>query len=163
MSTTANTPGFVVRSMAQLSRHDIDCILFGGWAEEAAGLRPAGDHADVDLLLPASSFKKLDRFLAANETGIREILQKRFAHKRAFIKDGIMVEIILVQQRSGSPSTWFWGDVLFEWATPLAEPGRLRGHRLAVASRDNLRRYRTEYRRTQPHRWKNAASAAGPT
>lgn len=144
--------------MHRLSDAGIHCLLFGGWAEEALGLCPPRPHKDIDLLLPDWSFDKLHHFIADSPNDLKEIALKRFAHKRAFVLDGLMVEVLLVQEESGVAWTSFWGDVRFEWALPLAEYCNLDGHRLPVASRDNLRRYRANHRSTEPWRWRNPAS-----
>ena len=133
-----NTVSTVVKIMRRLSDSGAHCLLFGGWAEEALGLCQPRSHADVDLLLPAHSFETLDHLLAAGPSDLEEISLKRFAHKRAFLLDGLMVEVVLVQQENGTAFTWFWGDVQFEWIAPLTEYCLLGGHRLPAASRENL-------------------------
>jgi hypothetical protein len=83
---------------------------------------------------------------------------KRFAHKRAFLTKGMLVEVTLVQKLGEAILTWFWGDVRFEWQRPLAEYCELGGYRLAAASRENLRRYRDRHRAIEPWRWQDPAS-----
>ncbi len=72
--------------MALLESHGVATWLFGGWAEELHGMVPPRDHADVDLLYPATSFAPVDRFLRRGE--VQEIAAKRFPHKRAFVSEG---------------------------------------------------------------------------
>src|SRR4051794_26020511 len=55
------------------------CVLFGGWAEEALGLSEARPHRDIDLLLPAPSFDRLDEVLAAASADLEQVPMKRFA------------------------------------------------------------------------------------
>jgi hypothetical protein len=153
-----NTPDFVARTIGNLSNHGINCALFGGWAEEALGLCSARPHGDIDFLLQASSFEHLDNLLAASLDEIEEIPLKRFAHKRAFLLDGVAVEVILVEQANDAASTWFWGDVCFDWLMPLANLGVLHGYPMTITSRENLNRYRANFRLTEPHRWKDSAS-----
>lgn len=153
-----NTPDFVAGIIGNLSGYGFDCALFGGWAEEALGLCSARPHGDIDLLLQAPSFERLDDVFAALLNGIEEIPLKRFAHKRAFLLNGIAVEMILVNQTNGAASTWFWGDVRFDWPVPLAGLGVLHGYPLTITSRANLNRYRANFRLTEPHRWKDSAS-----
>ena len=152
---TADTPARVLR---RLERLDLRCLLFGGWAEEARGLCRPRAHGDIDLLLPAGSFRGLDRVLAAAGDDLREVPLKRFTHKRAFLFEGTLVEVVLVEPAPDAPCTWFWGDLRFEWLTPLAGPGILREHRLPIVSRQNLKRYRAQYRSTEPWRWKEPDS-----
>lgn len=156
-----NTVAAVVEIMRRLHEGGAPCVLFGGWAEEAFGLRPAGPHADLDLLLPADSFESLDRLVAAAPE-FAAIALKGFAHKRAFLRAGLMVEIVLVQQENEAAVTWFWGDVRFEWLAPLTEECLLDGHRLPGASHANLRRHRVLHRSTQPWRWQDPASLIAP-
>jgi hypothetical protein len=70
--------------------------LFGGWAEELRGLRAPCEHTDVDVLYPGRDFSRVDKFIARAPVG--EIEGKHRDHKRAFILDGTMVELLLVQK-----------------------------------------------------------------
>lgn len=153
----ANTAKSVVDILGRLHRAGLSCLLFGGWAEEALGLAPPRPHRDIDLLLKADCFAVLDRLLRVDPE-FEEIADKRFAHKRAFIFEGVMIETILVQQDDGAARTLFWGDVPFDWLSPLAEDGALVGQAVACASRDNLRHYRKGHRATEPWRWRDNAS-----
>lgn len=126
----------------------------GGWAEELLQLVPPRPHRDVDLLLPADSFVAFDRFLASAECyGWREIVAKRFAHKRAFLAQGVMVEFTLV---GSGLITNFWGDVAFHWLDPLAHsrPIEIDGFTAPLVSAANLLRYRQLHRTTEPWRWR---------
>ncbi|MFO0994635.1 MAG: hypothetical protein U1E67_22185 [Hyphomicrobiales bacterium] len=152
------TPDMVISVLARLEQNGMSCLLFGGWAEEAFGLAIARPHRDIDLLLPARSFSTCDKFLRAGSPEFTEIPLKRFAHKRAFLFDGVMVEIILVQETGQGAVTNFWGDVSFAWKLPLAEQCHLSGHEVRAASRDNLQHFRKHHARTQPGRWKDPAS-----
>lgn len=157
MSPVRNTPDCVASVMRKLADADIACLLFGGWAEEALGLAQPRPHKDIDLLLQAPSFDAVDRLLCRSHE-LEEIAGKRFAHKRAFMFDTVMVEITLVQMEGGIPVAWFWGDVRFAWRTPLSEICDLGGHRLPAASRENLRHHRINHRQTEPWRWRDPAS-----
>ena len=152
------TPDMVISVLARLEQNGISCLLFGGWAAEALGLVPPRTHRDIDLLLPAGSFSALDGLLAVPSVGFAEIPLKRFAHKRAFIVEGAMVEIILVQETGHGAVTSFWGDVPFAWKLPLVEECHLNGQKVRAASRDNLHHFRKHHALTQPHRWKDPAS-----
>ena len=130
---------FVKSITGRLQTFGVNVWLAGGWAEELHGMIEPRPHHDVDLLLQGDSFETVDRFLS--EDGIDEIAAKRFAHKRAFQADGIMVELILVRPRPGSRApqrscailpgvrggtaqprrgscdliTTFWGDHDYHW------------------------------------------------
>jgi hypothetical protein len=150
--TTAALAGAILR---RLDNFGVRCLLFGGWAEEALGIVSPRPHRDIDLLLPAQSFVELDRLF---ESEFREIVLKRFAHKRAFVLEGAMVEVTLVQRTDQGAFTLFWGDVPFAWELPLDAECILDGQPVSTASRINLIRYREHHASTQPLRWKDPAS-----
>lgn len=115
--------------MARLQAAGVRVWLFGGWAEELLGLRRPSEHRDIDLLYPAADFALADAFMAADGR-VTEITAKRFPHKRAFLSDDIMVELILAQPASsGGYFTCFWGDTpgtggpLTSWALRPAGSG----------------------------------------
>ena len=68
----------------------MDCLIFGGWAEELTGIIPPRDHKDLDLLYLAEDFARFDTFIE-NQPDLQEIKAKHFAHKRAFLCFGIIV------------------------------------------------------------------------
>ena len=151
------TPDRVAAILPRLHDANIPCLLFGGWAEEAFGLTPARPHQDIDLLLEAPTFDAVDRFLAGPDA-FAEVALKRFAHKRALLDHGLLVEITLIQNQDGVPVTWYCGDVRFAWLTPLSAMCDLGGHRVAVVTPQNLRHHRDRYRQTEPWRWRDATS-----
>ena len=111
----SNDLAFVRDVTERLAAADITTWVFGGWAEELLGLRPARAHRDVDLLYPAADLTHVDTFMASSRH-VTEIAAKRFPHKRAFLDDGIMVELLLVQSPSpGEYVTIFWGDIPHQW------------------------------------------------
>ncbi len=151
-------PDLVISVLTRLEQNGITCLLFGGWAEESFGLAAPRKHRDIDLLLPADSFSALDELLHLRSAEFMEIPLKRFAHKRAFLFGGAMVEIILVQETGQGAVTFFWGDTPFAWKLPLTEECLLNGHRVRAASRNNLQHFRTHHALTHPGRWKDRAS-----
>jgi hypothetical protein len=97
MQSQPNVPfGFVLALMSRLSQAQIMTWLFGGWAEEMWGIFPPRHHRDVDLLYPAPGFAYLDQWLA-QAADLAVIPEKKFSHKRAFLLEGIMVEVILLE------------------------------------------------------------------
>lgn len=121
--------------------------LFGGWAEEVLGLGPPRLHHDLDLLYPARDFTAVDALLATGR-GLAEIAVKRLPHKRAFLRLGVMTELILVRTvPRPSYITCFWDQVHYRWPADLltAETGGLR-----VASADAIRQYRADHDRIHP-------------
>lgn len=150
----------VFQVLSALCANGVQCDLFGGWAEELLGLREPGPHRDIDLVYRAADFRPVD--IAMENLGVRveEVNAKRFAHKRAFKFQGILCEILLVQNWDDRPFTLFWGDVEFLWDVPfLHHPAcLLDGLRVSVVAGHNLAKYREQRRLTQPHRWTDPAS-----
>jgi hypothetical protein len=154
----SNDLTFVEEVVARLRAAGIVTWLFGGWAEELLELVPPRLHRDLDLLHLAADFQLADGFMTADSQAT-EITAKRFAHKRAFLHDGIMVELILVQAtRPGGFCTLFWGDTLHQWPDDLFT---VRVGALRVASATSLREYRASHSRLawSPERARPASSS----
>ena len=111
----SNDLTFVDDVVTRLQTAGIMTWLFGGWAEELLGLAAPREHRDLDLLHLAADFGPVDDFMTADGR-VTEIAGKRFPHKRAFLHEGIMVELILVRATcSDGFCTLFWGDTLHRW------------------------------------------------
>ncbi len=151
------TEATVTEVLNRLVAADAPTLLFGGWAEEALGLSPPRAHGDIDLLLPADSFRRVDAMLAAT-SDFREVSGKRFHHKRAFLFGETLVEVILVRHEGSRVCTQFWGDCPFRWSAPLSQTGLLAGRPLLCVSAENLRHFRAAYRSIEPWRWRDPAS-----
>jgi Aminoglycoside-2''-adenylyltransferase len=132
-----NDLSFVLRVVDLLESARLRTWLFGGWAEELAGLAPPREHADIDLLFPGRDFARVDRFLA--HADVEERVGKRFPHKRAFELDGVLVELFLVERDERG---WFtalpsgrhdWPPDVFTAAgrLPVVSPSALTGYRAA--------------------------------
>lgn len=95
--------------------------------------------ADIDLLLSGESFADLDNVI--RQRGLEEIVAKRFAHKRAFLIDGVMIELFLVRRDLHSYYTNFWDRARHCWpAYVFGSLGCMR-----VASAQALQTYRDHY------------------
>ncbi len=119
--------------------------VFGGWAEEILGLSHARPHSDVDLLLASQDFTALETILDTDEryTGIPE---KRFSHKRAYEKNGIRIEVFLVNPHT--LRTTFFDHLTFTWPSDtLSHRSPVGGRVIPVASRAALELYRKEHSR----------------
>jgi hypothetical protein len=156
--SAVNDLPLLLRVLAMLRAAGLAPLVSGGWAEELLRLVEPRVHRDIDLLLSANSFAGLDRLLAEGSGAFAEIRAKRFAHKRAFLFEGVMVELTLVESGQDGPVTLFWGDVVFRWLTPLAaaEPLTVGGVSVVVVSVANLMHYRQMHHTTEPWRWKDA-------
>jgi hypothetical protein len=154
-----NTIAAVSEVLAVLRRSGAPCDLFGGWAEELLGLRKPGPHNDIDLIYRGPDFGAVDRALGVLGDRIAPIAAKCFHHKRAFLHEGIVCEIFLVEDWSGRPFTMFWGDTKFAWEAPLLHPApvAVEGRDIRVVSADNLRKYRRERGSIGPRRWSDPA------
>jgi hypothetical protein len=133
-----NDLGFVMKVTSLLDDALVNVWLFGGWAEELQGLVPARAHRDVDLLHPAEDFTRVDALLRA-EPALVEIVAKRFAHKRAFLLDGVMVELFLVRSDPDGYYTDLPEGVKHRWPTDVFDERQLG---LRVASVNALVGYR---------------------
>jgi hypothetical protein len=102
---------FIIKLLASAG---IQGIVFGGWAEELTGAIIPRPHKDLDLLYIGSDFNQIDKFLES-QAGISEIKLKRFPHKRAFLYNGVMVELIWLLPHGDSFVTTFWNDYRLEW------------------------------------------------
>ncbi len=138
-----NTREFLFAVLDDLTT--LPVTVFGGWAEEILGLAPARPHSDVDLLLASPDFTVLEILLNANER-YTEITEKRFSHKRAYEKNGIRIEIFLVDPHM--LRTIFFDNLTFTWPADTLSCRMAFGGRLVpVASRAALELYRKEHSR----------------
>jgi hypothetical protein len=129
---------FVERVLALLADEGIAAWVFGGWAEELLGLAKPRRHADLDLLVAADDRRAVDRLLER----LDEIPAKRLDHKRAFVLDGVMVELFLVRRDDEGLFTSFWG-VRRPWPGDALDDDRP----LPVASAAAVAGYRTRHPR----------------
>jgi hypothetical protein len=86
-----NDLAFVERAVGLLDAHGVETWIFGGWGEELRGLIRPREHADLDVLYPAADWGAVDAL------PLDWIEGKRFPWKRAFLLEGTMVELFLVQ------------------------------------------------------------------
>lgn len=129
---------FVERTLALLADEGIAAWVFGGWAEELLGLTEPRVHGDLDLLVAAEDWRTVDRLLER----LDEIPAKRFEHKRAFMLDGVMVELFLVRRDGEGLFTSFWG-VRRPWRDDTLDDDSS----LPVASAAAVAGYRAEHPR----------------
>ena len=130
-----NDFAFVARAVSLLASKGVDAWVFGGWGEELRGLIKPREHVDLDLLYPAEDWSIVDNLYLDWVEG------KHFEWKRAFMLEGIRVELFLVQYDARG------------WYTQLERrrhnwPANVfsgRG-RLPVASTASLAGYRHSYR-----------------
>ena len=156
-----NTLETVVAVLAKLRDFGLETALFGGWAEEARGLRDPGPHSDIDLVIEADNFQPVDGLFASDNIW-NEIVQKRFHHKRAFVHTGTMVELCLVEQNRNRSVTHFWGDTEYVWLRPLTTTAFLGDHCVRAVTSENLTTFRQSYKSHQPWRWQVPGSCVKP-
>ena len=131
-----NDLSFVMRVVDLLEDARLRVWLFGGWAEELRGLRAPCEHIDVDFLYPGRDFARVDAVLE-RAAAFEEVEGKRHDHKRAFMLEGTLVELLLVQKDAGG---WYtelrrgrhdWPADVFANAgrLPVASAAALEGYR----------------------------------
>src|SRR3954467_9462413 len=131
----------VLGVLSRLTAHDIHTWIFGGWGEELRQLAPSRAHTDIDLLYRGQDFSRVDQTICGCR--FAEILAKRLAHKRAFVLDGVMVELFLVRSDHHGPHTIFWNRIRYDWPNDVF--GSIDD--VPVASTTALRGYRANYQR----------------
>jgi hypothetical protein len=109
----ANDLPFVHRAVRALREGGVDVWVFGGWAEELLALAPPRAHADLDLLHPGPSFAAADALIA--ELHLEEVAEMHLPHKRAFLFEGVTVELFLVRRDEGGYYTEFGGGQRYDW------------------------------------------------
>jgi len=160
----ANTLETLAAVFDMLAAHDAPCDIFGGWAEELLQVSRPRIHSDIDLIHRAPTFAAIDAAITGLASTVREIPEKRFLHKRAFVFRDVLCEITLVQDADTQPVTYYWGDLAFHWEVPLCcNPGdSICGRQVSVVSAANLARHRLHWSKTQPHRWRDPQSLEMP-
>jgi hypothetical protein len=141
-----NTIELVTEVMADLKSRGVDPLLGGGWAEELQGLITARPHKDIDLYVIAPDLSTVEAYIAS--TGVKEIVEKRFPHKRAFLVDAVMVEAILIKQRNGDHWSDFWNVYRFDWPRDL----RTIQKGIECLSIEALRSFRDDHTNRERHR-----------
>lgn len=112
---------FVRETARLLEGAGIVVWVFGGWAEELLSLAEPRLHKDLDLLYPADGFAVADAVLMAG-CGPAEITAKRLAHKRAFTRQAVMTELILVRPAGEGYVTDFRGQLTYQWPGDVLGP-----------------------------------------
>lgn len=143
--TAVNDRAFLREVFASCWQKKIGVFVFGGWAEELWGLSDLRIHNDIDLLYPAADFSMLDATIQVAKEW-REILSKRFPHKRAILIQGIMVEFFLVQSNTAGPYTCFFDKVCIRWPEDIFDyKTSLLGTEVNIASQSALEKYRNHH------------------
>ena len=132
-----NCLALVRRTLAGLTDAGFNAAVFGGWAEELHGLAEPRAHSDIDLIVVDPSLRLLDEYI--RDRG--EVADKRHSHKRAFVSDGVLVELFILRTGHDGLLTTFWDT--YEYAWPPVDPVEING--LRVASREALAAYRRDH------------------
>jgi hypothetical protein len=143
---TVNSLPFLLGCIKQFADANIATWVAGGWAEEFWGLIEPRPHGDIDLLYPADDFSRLDSQLASR-VDMREIILKRFSHKRAALIHGVMIEFFLLE-RSGTRfvTNFFDCRSVLHWpADTLGGVTLATGQRVPVARPAALHAFRNHY------------------
>jgi hypothetical protein len=143
---TDHTFDFVLGIMGRLAQAQIVTWLGGGWAEELRGMCSPRSHRDVDLLYPAPHFSHLDQWLAG-ATDLSVLPAKRFSHKRAFLCEHVMVEVLLLEpgQKEGSTTNFFNRRYQLIWPHQTLSSLSVKDQMVPVASAEALQQYRQHH------------------
>jgi hypothetical protein len=122
---------FVDRAVSLLASKGVDAWVFGGWGEELRGLITPREHVDLDLLYPAEDWSSVDSLYLDWIDG------KRFDWKRAFLLEGVAVELFLVRydehgwytQLERRRHNWPTNVFADTGRTPVASTAALAGYR----------------------------------
>jgi hypothetical protein len=114
---SGNTKALVAQVIQDLVSAHLNVLLSGGWAEELQNLIPPRPHKDIDFVYLANDFTAVEAYIQQRE--LPEIMAKHVSHKRAFLVEGVMVELILVQPGPAGNVSTYWDRVSFKWPDPL--------------------------------------------
>lgn len=105
----------------------------------------AKPRQDIDLWYPAPTFTRLDQWLAGT-LDLPAIPAKRFTHKRAFLCEDILIEVILLEpnEKGGYRTNFFNGRYHLAWPPNPLRVLFVSGHRVPIASEEALHLYRQQ-------------------
>jgi len=132
-----NDIGFLRVVVDELVEAGFDVGVFGGWAKELLGLIERRSHRDLDLMVVGPDIDTLDAFVRDRH----EVVAKRLSHKRAFILNGILVELFIADRGPNGWTTTFWDRTEHRWPPG----GWVECCGLPVASEDVLDSYERVY------------------
>jgi len=146
MNPPEPTFDFVLRIMHRLAQAQLATWLGGGWAEELWGHCHPRPHQDIDLLYPAATFARLDQWLARTPD-LAAIPAKQFVHKRAFLCEDILIEVVLLEpgEKGGYRTNFFNRHYQLVWPPDPLTVLFVRGYRVPVGSSEALRLYRQQH------------------
>lgn len=141
-----NTKSKLLEIVTRLENEGLKIVIFGGWAAELQKIEKVRPHSDIDLLILDKDFNRLVGFINRNEWEI----VKSYSHKKAFMFDGIMVEVFLVRIDDNEFTTEFTGEeksVIFHWPDQLFTERAIRDVSLKLATKDTMAKYRKSHKR----------------
>ncbi len=149
-----NTKSKLLEIVTSLEAEGLKIVIFGGWSAELQKIEKIRPHSDIDLLILDEDFNSLIEFINRNNWEI----VKSYSHKKAFMVDGIMVEVFLVKVDDNEFTTEFTGEersVVFHWPNQLFEERAIRSSSLKLATKDAMDKYRKSHKRIHSYSpWK---------
>lgn len=139
-----NNKNSTARLVQELRKNGLNIIIFGGWSVELQKLKEPWKHSDIDLLLVDNTFNSLNRLV--NERCWK--ICKSYNHKKAFLIDGVMVEVFLVMPEEKRFITRFvgsGGSYDFVWPKELFVNKTLGGASYQLASKASMDKYFNEH------------------
>jgi hypothetical protein len=129
----------LVRSViADLQKSHFEVLLIGGWAEELHCVAQPRHHEDIDVVLLDAALDALGAFVAQRQ----EVVEKRLSQKRAYLADGVLIELFLARWDGVQYETIWWGRLPWRWPAALV-PTMIAG--IPVASKAVLKGFRESY------------------
>ena len=98
------------------------------------------NHRDVDVVLLDPVPDALDSFVASRN----EVTEKRLSQKRAYLANGVLVELFIARYKQSRYETIWWGSLRWRWPADMA-PTMIAG--LPVASKAVLMAFRESHPR----------------
>ena len=146
MSEPVPTFDFVLSIMHRLAQAQLATWLAGGWADELRGHCPPSPHQEDHLLYPAATIARLDQRLA-HMPDLADIPAKHFAHKRAFLCEDILIEVVLLEpdEKGGYRTSVFTQRYQLAWPPNPLSVLIVNQQRVPVASEEALRLYRQQH------------------
>ena len=155
-SFVVNDRVFLANTVWELRGAGLDAWIFGGWCKEFLGQGPPRLHSDVDLVVRADNFAAFDEFLACSS--YVEVVEKRSSHKRAYIRQGILVEVLIASPVNGATErTVFWDAERFVWPDGTFE---FSSSELPVVSKEAVMAYEAAHARLNA--WSPFRQVSGP-
>jgi len=141
-----NTQHKLIDIVRYMESNGLMIIIFGGWSAELLDIEKSRPHSDIDLLMIDETFDNLTKLIAHNKWDI----VKSYSHKKAFIVDGVMIEVFLVKSIDGEYITEFIGKKMsmsFNWPSKLFIKKIIKGRNFKLATKETMNNYKKSHKK----------------